>query len=84
MFNIFNLGSKKQVELYEKGIVNITDVPNDFAMTAKQAEAVKNYKSGETHVHVKPIKEFCEGLNYALYYLDFENISTSCAIVQRH
>ena len=72
VFNIFNLGSKKQVELYEKGIVNIADVPDDFAMTANQAEAVKNYKSGETHIHVKPIKEFCESLNYELYYLDFE------------
>ena len=36
MFNIFNLGSKKQVELYEQGIVNIDDIPDGFAMTDKQ------------------------------------------------
>ncbi len=28
IFNIFNLGSKKQVELYEQGIVDIHDIPD--------------------------------------------------------
>ncbi|WP_024953490.1 DUF2779 domain-containing protein [Sulfurospirillum arcachonense] len=72
VFNIFNLGSKKQIELYEQGIVDIKDVPEDFAMTPKQSSAVQNYKSGETHIHVKAIKEFCESLSYPLYHLDFE------------
>jgi len=41
VFNIFNLGSKKQVELYEQGIVNIDDIPDGFDMTAKQSQAVE-------------------------------------------
>jgi len=41
-------------------------------MTPNQASAVQNYKSGETHIHVKAIKEFCESLSYPLYHLDFE------------
>jgi hypothetical protein len=72
VFNIFNLGSKKQLELYEQGIVDIGDVPEDFPMTATQSEAVQNYKSGQTYVHVEAIKEFCESLSYPLYHLDFE------------
>ena len=72
VFNIFNLGSTKQIKLYEQGIVDIADVPEDFAMTPNQASAVQNYKSGETHIHVKAIKEFCESLSYPLYHLDFE------------
>ena len=72
VFNIFNLGSKKQIELYEQGIVDIKDVPEDFAMSPNQSSAVQNYKSGETHIHVKAIKEFCESLSYPLYHLDFE------------
>jgi len=30
IFNIFNLGSKKQIELYNRGIINIDDSPHDF------------------------------------------------------
>jgi hypothetical protein len=50
MFNIFNLGSKKQVELYEQGIINIDDISDGFAMTEKQKQAVQNYKSKKTHI----------------------------------
>ncbi len=35
VFNIFHLGSKNQIELYEQGIVNIDDIPDGFKMTAK-------------------------------------------------
>jgi len=35
VFSIFNLGSKKQVALYEQGIVDIKDIPDDFEMTNK-------------------------------------------------
>ncbi len=30
IFNIFNLGSKKQIELYSQGITNIEDIPDDW------------------------------------------------------
>ena len=72
VFNIFNLGSKKQVELYEKGIVDIKDLPDTFAMTAKQAQAVSNYKSGVTHIDKVAIEEFLSSFTYPVYHLDFE------------
>ena len=50
IFNIFNLGSKKQIELYKQGIVNIQDIPSTFTMTAKQSQAVSNHKSGVIHI----------------------------------
>ena len=72
IFNIFNLGSKKQIELYEQGIVDIADVPDDFAMSETQAKAVQSYKKQESYVDKNAIKEFCESLSYPLYHLDFE------------
>ena len=72
VFNIFNLGSKKQIELYEQGIVNIADVPDDFSMTANQKQAVANYKSQATHIDKEAIKEFLGTLTYPIYHLDFE------------
>lgn len=72
VFNIFNLGSKKQIELYEQGIVDIKDVPDNFAMTANQKQAVENYKSQQTHIDKEAIKEFVGTLTYPIYHLDFE------------
>ena len=72
VFNIFNLGSKKQVELYDKGIVNIDDIPNSFDMTAIQKQKVQNYKSKTTYIDKEKIQEFIETLTYPIYHLDFE------------
>ena len=72
IFNIFNLGSKKQIELYEQRIVNIDEIPEGFAMTSNQKQAVENYKSKETHIDQEAIKAFLETLSYPIYHLDFE------------
>ncbi|RXJ84261.1 DUF2779 domain-containing protein [Arcobacter sp. CECT 8985] len=72
IFNIFNLGSKKQVELYNQGIIDIEDIPEDFDMTANQAQAVENYKSKVNYIDKENIKAFLENLTYPIYHLDFE------------
>jgi len=72
MFNIFNLGSKKQIELYSKKIVNIDDIDDDYEMTQLQATAVKNYKSKKININKEAIQEFLNTLTYPIYHLDFE------------
>jgi len=72
IFNIFNLGSKKQVALYEQGIVNIDDIPEEFEMTAKQHQAVANHKAQTTHIDREAIRAFVDTLTYPIYHLDFE------------
>ena len=72
MFNIFNLGSKKQIELYEQDIVNIEDIPNDYVMTAIQKQKVNNWKEQVTFIDEVNIKDFLNTLSYPIYHLDFE------------
>lgn len=72
LFNIFNLGSKKQIELYEQGIVNIEDIPDGYAMTAIQKQKVQNWKDQLTFVDEDNIKDFLNTLSYPIYHLDFE------------
>lgn len=72
IFNIFNLGSKKQIELYSQGIVDVDDIPDGFEMTANQKAAVDNYKSKQTYIDKTSIKEFLTTLTYPIYHLDFE------------
>ena len=72
IFNIFNLGREKQKALYEQGIINIADIPDDFEMTTKQRQAVENYKAQSTHINKEAIQAFLETLTYPIYHLDFE------------
>ena len=72
IFNIFNLGSKKQKALYEQGIIHIINIPDDFEMTAKQRQAVENHKAQTTHIDKEAIKVFLDTLTYPIYHLDFE------------
>jgi len=41
-------------------------------MTAKQSQAVSNYKSGVTHIDKEAIDGFLSTLSYPIYHLDFE------------
>jgi hypothetical protein len=72
VFNIFNLGSKKQIELYDKGIVNIEDIPDDYPMTAIQKQKFQNFKEQATFIDKEKIKDFLDTLSYPIYHLDFE------------
>jgi len=72
VFNIFNLGSKKQVELYEQGIVKIEDIPTDYSMTAIQKQKVQNWKDQTTFIDKEKIQDFVDRLSYPIYHLDFE------------
>ena len=72
IFNIFNQGSKKQIELYDEGIKNVEDIPEDFDMTSAQKQAVQNYKTKETYINKEKIQEFLNTLTYPIYHLDFE------------
>jgi len=64
--------NKKQVALYEQGIVNIQDIPSTFTVTAKQSQSVQNHKLGVTHIDKEAIKAFLGTLSYPIYHLDFE------------
>lgn len=72
VFNIFNLGSKNQVELYNQGIVRIEEIPGSYKMTAIQQQKVDNWKSQRTYIDRDAIREFLSTLTYPIYHLDFE------------
>ncbi|MGD9970160.1 MAG: DUF2779 domain-containing protein [Sulfuricurvum sp.] len=72
IFNIFNLGSKNQIELYDQGIVRIEDIPDAYKMTPTQSQKVENWKAQRTHIDRHAIREFLSTLTYPIYHLDFE------------
>lgn len=72
IFNIFKIGSKKQIELYEQGIVAIDDIFDDYPMTAAQKKKVDIWKNRMVHIDNANIKNFVDTLTYPIYHLDFE------------
>lgn len=72
VFNIFKLGSKNQVELYDQGIVRIEEIPDSYKMTPIQQQKVDNWKSQRTYIDRDAIREFLSTLTYPIYHLDFE------------
>lgn len=72
IFNIFNIGSKKQIELYEQGIVKIENIPDSFNMTPAQKLKVVNWKKQTDYIDKESIKNFLDTLSHPIYHLDFE------------
>ena len=68
---------KKQLELFEQGILALKDIPYSVKLNDKQQIQRDCAKSGKPHIHKEGIKEFLSTLQYPLCYLDFETFSTA-------
>jgi len=72
--NVFELsrGGVKSRNLYKDGIVKIKDIPDPQKLTSNQEIQKECSISNKPHIDEKSIKKFLDGLEYPLYYLDFE------------
>lgn len=82
VFNLYGKG-KSCEELFENGICAIKDIPEDFILNDKQGIQRKCTKTGKPHVQKEQIKQFLKTLQYPLYFLDFETISTAVPLYDR-
>ena len=73
VFDIFPLTKKsKALDLYQKGIVYIEDIPESLEVTKKQKNQINMTIKNQLVIDKKEIKSFLSSLNYPLYYFDFE------------
>ena len=74
--SVFTLywSGKKAFDMYNAGILNIIDIPEEYKLNAKQLIQKAALIDGETHLEKEPIREFLDSLEYPLYFLDFETI----------
>jgi len=64
------------MELYQRGVIKIKDLPDNFKLTDKQKIQRKQAGTNTHHADKDKIKSFLDSLEYPLYYLDFETFST--------
>jgi len=75
IFEFYNMKKKKCFELYDKGIIQIKDVPENIKLNNKQMIQRRIAFDKETHINKKEIQNFLKNLKYPIYYLDFETIN---------
>ena len=80
--SVFELyrGGKRLFELFNTGIVKITDVPEDFKLSDKQLIQKKCESTGKPHIEKEEIKKFLDSIKYPAYYMDFETINPAIPI----
>ena len=76
VFDLSGMG-RKGWQLHEQGILRIEDIPDDFELNGKQRIEVQAAVSAEPHIEPEAVREFVSGLEYPLYFLDFETLITA-------
>ncbi len=74
VFELYRVQSKKAVELLDRGIVLIKDIPDDFPLTAIQKIQKECILNDKVHVLPHLIKKFTSSIIYPVYHLDFETM----------
>jgi hypothetical protein len=82
IFNIARIGDKAW-DLYNRGILNIEDVPADFPLNPSQLAQVDAEKNGEELTNTTSIRDFLSELSYPLYYLDFETFMSPVPLLDQ-
>lgn len=77
VFNISRIGVKNLALLVDGDIHNVHDVPEDVKLTVGQQNQVAVAKSKEPIIDKGAIKELLGELEYPLYFLDYETVSSA-------
>lgn len=72
IFEIPNLVWKKKDDLIGRGILAISEIPDDYKISEAQRDYVNKIRSGEPEIDVQAIRTKLGGLTYPLAFLDFE------------
>jgi hypothetical protein len=74
VFDLYNC--RKCFKLFEKGILRIKDIPDDFKLSGNQKIQHNCEKTGKPFINKNGIKSFLKTLSYPLYFMDFETYNT--------
>lgn len=72
VFDLSRLRADKKFELYEKGIVEIHQIPKGYKLSSAQELQVKAHLENYTHIDRDNIQGWLRDLKYPLVFMDFE------------
>ena len=75
VFDISRLNKDKKFNLYNQGVITLDQIDlSQTDLNPNQLLQVQSEINGTSHIDSDEIRNFTNGLNYPLYYLDFETI----------
>lgn len=80
VFNISRLNVDTKFELYKNGTFEFSKIPDDAALNDKQWQQVEAELKQETVIDKPQIKSFLRGLEYPLYFMDFETFQLAVPV----
>jgi len=77
IYNLPRLSPAKKRELRASGIFSIRELPAEYALSEKQELHRQSVLSGRPLIDLPAIQEELDGLEYPLYFLDYETYATA-------
>ncbi len=80
---VFNLsyGKDKIWKLYNDGIFNLADIPDNFELSHRQSCQVNGQRTGATHIDSPRIHQFLNKAVYPLHFFDFETVNSTVPVL---
>lgn len=81
--SVFNLSyaKGKDWKLYNKGILELSSIPEEFELSHRQKLQVEGIKNNASFIDKAAIKEFTKNWTYPLYFFDFETVFPAIPIL---
>lgn len=81
IYSLPRLSEKKRGELLDMGILDLRDVPDDYALSAPQLAVVATVKAGAPQIDLGTITGFIGALKYPLYFFDYETYASAIPMI---
>ena len=77
--DITRIGSskKKLADLIDRGILDITDVPDDFKVSEVQSNQIRAARSGQPKIIFDQVAAFLDALRFPIAFLDYETFAAA-------
>ena len=81
-YSIYNVFDNKKADGVAESIgsYEVKSLPAEMIPTGRKGKDVNSHLSGEVYIEPDNIRRFLEGLQYPLYYLDYETIASAIPI----
>ena len=77
IFTLYRLKETDAFKLLDKGVLKISDIPDNVKLNANQIIQLECVRSGKAHINKAGIKDFLSQLQFPLYFLDFETFMSA-------
>ena len=83
IYSLPNLSAGKRSDLVVKGIFDLQQLPRDLELTPTQELVVRSARMGAPQINADAIRSFLAGLEFPLYFLDYETYASAVPRLNR-